>query len=66
MDEVGDQQLQGLLQGGIFERVPGMFLKALSTEMLGSAARRYMACSVCRHGHILRAQMPVRLWHCQR
>ena len=56
--EVGDQKLQGLLQRGILERVPGMFLKTLSTEMLGTAARSCMACYVCRHGHVLRAQMP--------
>ena len=64
--EVGDQKLQGLLQGGILERLPGVFLKTLSTEMLGTAARSCMACYVCGHGHTLRAQMPVRLWHCQR
>jgi hypothetical protein len=42
-----------------------MFLKTLSTEMLSTATRRCMACYVCGHGHILRTQMPVRLWHCQ-
>jgi hypothetical protein len=45
--EVSDQELQGLLQGGILKRLPGMFLKTLSTEMLGSAAWRYMTCYVC-------------------
>jgi hypothetical protein len=59
--EVGDQQLQGLLQGGILERLPGVFLKAFRTEMLGSAARRCMACYGCGHGLILRAQMPAPL-----
>jgi len=46
--------LQGLLQGSILERVPGMFLKTLSTEMLGSTALSCMACYVYGHGHILR------------
>jgi hypothetical protein len=54
------------LQGGILERLPGVFLKAFRTEMLGSAARRCMACYGCGHGPILRTQRPVRLWHCQR
>jgi hypothetical protein len=64
--EVGDQEVQGLLQRSILERVSGVFLKTLGTEMLGTAARSCMACYVCGHGHTLRAQMPVPLWHCQR
>jgi hypothetical protein len=36
--EVGDQELQGLLQRSILERLPGVFLKTRGTEMLGSAA----------------------------
>src|SRR5215831_4025683 len=48
--EVGNQQLQGLLQRSVLERLPGMFLKTLGTEMLGSAARLCVACYVCGHG----------------
>ena len=44
--EVGDQELQGLLQGRILERLPGVFLKTLSTEMLGTTARRCLACCI--------------------
>jgi len=53
--------VQGLLQRSILERVPGVFLKTLGTEMLGTAARSCLACCVWRHGATLRAALTVRL-----
>src|SRR5712691_8547240 len=55
--EVGDQELQGLLQRGILERLSGVFLKSLSAEMSGVAPGRCLTSYLCMHGTTLRAKM---------
>ena len=66
--EVGDQELQGLLQRRILERLSGVFLKSLSAEMCGVAPGRCLTAYLCLHGPTLRAQMAsvVRRLHHQR
>jgi hypothetical protein len=64
--EVGDQELQGLLQRSILERLPGVCLKTCGTEMLGTAVRSCLVCCVWRHGATLRPVLAMCLARRQR
>ena len=66
--EVGHQELQGLLQRGILERLAGVFLKTLGAEMPGMAPRRCITGCLRLHVYTLRIQMAAvaRLLHHQR